>query len=65
MPNQIRSMPAAWTVGSSTPMVSTTMEMPSRKHPSTMKNTISAMIRPNCDKPSPPIHSASARGRPI
>ncbi|MNQ88432.1 hypothetical protein D3C85_1036920 [compost metagenome] len=30
-----------------------------------MKNTISAMISQNCDRPSPPIHSASARGRPI
>ncbi|KAG1419166.1 hypothetical protein G6F57_023693 [Rhizopus arrhizus] len=65
MPNQIRSMPAACTVGSNTPMVSTTIEMPSRKQPSTMKNTINAMIRPNCDRPNPPIHSASARGRPI
>ena len=36
MPNQIRSMPAAWMVGISTPMVSTTIEMPSRKQPSTM-----------------------------
>lgn len=26
---------------------------------------ISAMIRPNCDRPNPPIHSASARGRPM
>ena len=44
MPNQIRSKPAASTVGSSTAMVSTTMEMPSRKQPSTMKNTMSSSI---------------------
>src|SRR3989344_151630 len=38
MPNHTRSKPAASTVGSSTAMVSTTMEMPSRKQPSRMKN---------------------------
>jgi hypothetical protein len=66
MPNQIRSMPAACTVGSSTPMVSTTIEMPSRKQPSTMKNSISASS--SCelgDRPSAPIHSARWRGRPM
>ena len=36
MPNQRRSMPAASTVGRMTPIVSTTIEMPSRKQPSTM-----------------------------
>jgi hypothetical protein len=36
MPNQIGSMPAFCTVGRITPMVSTTMLMPSRKQPSTM-----------------------------
>ena len=35
MPNQIKSNPAACTVGRMTPMVSTTIEMPSRKQPST------------------------------
>ncbi len=35
MPNQIRSKPAFSTVGSSTPMVSTTIEIPSRKQPRT------------------------------
>ncbi len=34
MPNHSASMPAACTVGSTTPMVSTTMLMPSRKQPS-------------------------------
>ena len=36
MPNQSRSMPAFSTVGRMTPIVSTTIEMPSRKQPSTM-----------------------------
>src|SRR6185437_14636178 len=35
-PNHRRAMPACSTVGRMTRIVSTTMEMPSRKHPSTM-----------------------------
>ena len=35
MPNHSGSMPALITVGMITPIVSTTIEMPSRKHPST------------------------------
>ena len=35
MPNHSGSMPAFCTVGMITPMVSTTIEMPSRKQPST------------------------------
>ena len=33
MPNHSGSMPAFWIVGRITPMVSTTIEMPSRKQP--------------------------------
>ena len=36
MPNQIMSMPAWRTIGSTTAMVSTTAEMPSRKQPMMM-----------------------------
>jgi hypothetical protein len=36
MPNQSGSMPAYRIVGMITPIVSTTIEMPSRKQPSTM-----------------------------
>ena len=36
MPNHSGSMPAFWIVGRMTPIVSTTIEMPSRKQPSTM-----------------------------
>lgn len=41
MPNQIIENPTSWnagmfTIGSTTAMVSTTAEMPSRKHPITM-----------------------------
>lgn len=42
MPNQIGSMPAVWTMGRITEVVSTTTEMPSRKQPSTTKNRVSA-----------------------
>ena len=58
-------MPAAWTVGNNTPIVSTTIEMPSRKHPKIMKNTISTTMSQNCERPMLPIHSASARGKPM
>ena len=36
MPNQMRSIPASRTIGSTTAMVSTTEEIPSRNIPSTM-----------------------------
>ena len=36
MPNQIRSIPASRTIGSTTAMVSTTDEIPSRKQPRMM-----------------------------
>jgi hypothetical protein len=36
MPNHSGSMPALWMVGISTAIVSTTIEMPSRKQPSRM-----------------------------
>ncbi|MDT4886995.1 hypothetical protein FQZ97_1234070 [compost metagenome] len=65
MPNQIRSMPAVCTVGINTPMVSTIMEMPSRKQPSRMKNSASAISNSPGDRPSEPTHSARWRGSPM
>jgi C4-dicarboxylate transporter, DctM subunit len=41
MPNQSRSMPAAWTMGSITEEVSTMIEMPSRKQPRISMKTAS------------------------
>ena len=65
MPNQMRSMPAACTVGSSTAMVSTTIEMPSRKQPRMMKKKVSTISSMPGERPSPLTHSASWRGRPM
>ncbi len=65
MPNQMRSMPAFWMVGRITPMVSTTMEMPSRKQPRTMKKTMSAKSSQKGVSPSPVMNSARWRGNPM
>ncbi|MQM40040.1 hypothetical protein KBTX_04082 [wastewater metagenome] len=52
-------------MGRITDVVSTTTEMPSRKQPSTTKNTVSAAISATGESPSAAIHSASARGMPV
>ncbi|MNG25446.1 hypothetical protein D3C84_1103020 [compost metagenome] len=65
MPNHSGSMPAPVTVGMITPMVSTTIEMPSRKQPSKMWNRASMASNWNFDSPSEPIHSARWRGSPM
>jgi hypothetical protein len=41
MPNHSGSIPTASTIGRMIEVVSTTTEIPSKKHPSTMKNTVS------------------------
>src|SRR6266702_4678164 len=65
MPNHSRSIPAALTEGRITAEVSTTMEMPSRKQPRTMKSSVSTRIRWPGVSPWRAIQSAIARGIPV
>ena len=46
MPNQIRSIFAASTIGMITAVVSTTIEMPSRKQPRIRNRIVNAKINP-------------------
>src|SRR5690554_6376583 len=61
MPNHIRSMPAASTMGSMMEVVSTTTEMPSRKQPRMMKNTVRAASSIQGESSMVPIQAAKAR----
>jgi hypothetical protein len=60
----MRSIFAASTMGMMTAVVSTTIEIPSRKHPRIRNRIVSAKMRPYCDSPRVPIQLASARGIP-
>ena len=65
IPNQSRSIPAAWTAGKITEVVSNTIEIPSRKQPNMMKNTVSAASSAQAGMPTLAIQFASAAGRPV
>src|SRR5680860_164139 len=65
MPNHRGSMPAASTIGKITDVVSTTTEIPSRKHPRRMKNRVSAISNMLGDRPKVLIQAASSLGIPV
>ena len=65
MPNQMGSIPAACTAGRMTDVVSTTMEMPSRKHPRMMNSSVRTAISAAWENCLATIHSASIAGSPV
>src|SRR5438094_4856676 len=65
MPNQSKSIPAAFTEGSMTEEVSTTIEMPSMKQPRMIYSTVSTATSCQAAKPCSPIHCAMIRGTPV
>lgn len=65
MPSQNRSTPLRSIIGSTVEVVSTTIEMPSRKQPRSMENRVGATIGMTGESPMAAIRSASWRGMPV
>jgi len=65
MPNQMGSMPAASTMGSTIETVRTTIEIPSRNMPMTMKKSVRTASSASGESPISAMPRAMARGMPV
>ena len=65
MPNHKGSIPFCSTIGMMIDVVNTTTDIPSKKHPRIIKNTVKAANNCRLDRSKDPIHEAKFLGIPV